>query len=202
MYNFAGLNLKVMIEELKQNLSKRWIDLVLDNGMNYDIRLKFPRRKIRDTAWVDNEYIAPPIIVSIDFDDRIVKSRWYSSHGFGTPSSWWNPCWWNRDNDIHKCLRDCDFKALINLIISWAYGYNSNDTGRSHEWRHPVAKLRDYIWWFKDYWWDKDETEELKKHLEEVKADLNIDNWLEGNWSIKEFLSSLETQTDETSEQW
>jgi hypothetical protein len=94
-------------------------------------------------------------------------------------------------------------KALINLIVSWAYGYNSNDTGRYHEWRHPLAKLRDYIWWLKDYRdTNPDEIEKLKEHLEEVKADLNIDDWLESNWSIKEFLSSLETQTDETSEQW
>jgi len=189
-----------MIEELQTVLKKRGIDISLSQG---EIILDFPRRKLRDTAWEDGEYMASPIQVLIDFDNRAVKSKGYSPHGFGTPSSWWNPCWWNRDNDIHKCLRDCDLKALINLIVSWAYGYNSNDTGRYHEWRHPLAKLRDYIWWLKDYRdTNPDEVEKLKEHLEEVKADLNIDDWLESNWSIKEFLSSLETQTDETSEQW
>lgn len=185
-----------MIEELKTNLNKRWIDLIFDN-MNYDIRLKFPRRKIRDTANDDREYIAPPIIVSIDFDNRTVKCKWYSPHWFGTPNSWWNPCWWNWENDIKDCLRDCSLKSLVNLIISWAYGYNSNDTWLSHSDRHPIAKLRDYIWWV--YENKNRETEEIeqaiqwiKDNIEWIKNDLNVDGWLEWCSGIQEFISNLE----------
>lgn len=184
-----------MIEELKQNLKKRWINLELTS--TWVIFLKFPRRKIRDTANNDREYIAPPITVSIDFDNRTVQCNWYSPHWFGTPNSWWNPCWWNWDNDIRACLRDCSFKGLVNLIISWAYGYNSNDTWLGHSDRHPIAKLRDYVWWAYDNKDTEDETRKkeiakMKEHFEEIKETLNLDGWLDGCSWVKEFLEQFD----------
>lgn len=190
------------IEELKTNLKKRGIDFRLENEF---IFLDFPRRKIRDTAGQDSEYMAPPIEIRIDFNNRSIGCKGYSSHGFGTPTSYWNPCWWNRDNDVHKCLRECSTKELINLMISRAYGYNSADTWRSHDWRHPLGKLQDYIWWVYERRNEsndeiKQAIEWIKEHITEIKADLNIDGWLE-NSSTKDFISSLEAN-NETSEQW
>lgn len=191
-----------MIEELKTNLKKKGIDFRLENEF---IFLDFPRRKIRDTAGQDSEYMAPPIEIRIDFNNRSIGCKGYSSHGFGTPTSYWNPCWWNRDNDVHKCLRECSTKELINLMISRAYGYNSADTWRSHDWRHPLGKLQDYIWWVYERRNEsndeiKQAIEWIKEHITEIKADLNIDGWLE-NSSTKDFISSLEAN-NETSEQW
>lgn len=185
------------LNELKETLKKRGIDLEL--GEN--VVLKFPRRTIIDTARGDDDYIAPPMQVSIDFTNRMVRSKWYSCHWFGTPSSWWNPCWWNRDNEIRQCLQDCDLKWLINLIISWAYGYNSQDTGRSHDWRHPLWKLKDYIWYIYEHRneLDAEAIEWIKKNYAQIKHDLNIDEWLEGTSGIKEFLSNFEGE-NETSE--
>lgn len=182
-----------MIEELKTNLKKRGIDFRLENEF---IFLDFPWRKVRDTAGEDNEYIAPPIEIKIDFNNRSIGCKGYSSHGFWTPTSYWNPCWWNRDNDVHKCLRECSTKELINLMISRAYGYNSNDTGREHDWRHPLGKLRDYVWWVYERRNEsndeiKQAIEWMKEHIAEIKADLNINDWLE-NSSTKDFISSLE----------
>ena len=190
------------IEELKTNLKKKGIDFRLENEF---IFLDFPRRKIRDTAGQDSEYMAPPIEIRIDFNNRSIGCKGYSSHGFGTPTSYWNPCWWNRDNDVHKCLRECSTKELINLMISRAYGYNSADTWRSHDWRHPLGKLQDYIWWVYERRNEsndeiKQAIEWIKEHITEIKADLNIDGWLE-NSSTKDFISSLEAN-NETSEQW
>lgn len=181
-----------IIEELQKLLKKSWIDLELCNEM---LRLDFPRRKIRDTAGQDNEYIAPPITVEIDFMNRNIKCKWYSPHWFGTPSSRWNPCRWNWDNDIHQCLQNCSIKELINLIVIWSNGYNSRDTWTWHNWRHPIAKLRDYMWYLnnnKDKTETKTEIEKVKEHLAEVKQALEIDDWLEGCQTIKDFISSLE----------
>lgn len=187
------------LEEMKTNLKKEWIDLQMANELLY---LDIPWRKVRDTNKTDNDYIAPPIKVEIDFLNKSVKSKGYSSHWFGTPSSWWNPCWGNRDNEIYNCLQDCNLKSLVNLIISWAYGFNSRDTWTSHDWRHPVAKLRDYLWYLNDNK-DKDsvknEIELMKQHLEDVKKDLELDNWLQGCSTISNFISSLEKK-DETAE--
>lgn len=190
-----------VVEELKETLKKRGIILDL---WERTVELSFPRRTIHDTANQDADYIAPPIQVQIDFESRRVESKWYSCHWFGTPNSWWNPCWWNRDNEIHECLRNCDLKALINLIISWAYGYNSNDTGRSHDGRHPLWKLKDYIWYAYDH---RDEsnlerTEWIVKNLEAIKHDLNIDNWLDSCQDIKNFISDFEEPNAEQSEEW
>ena len=190
------------IEELKTNLKKKGIDFRLENEF---IFLNFPRRKVRDTAGEDSEYMAPPIEIRIDFNNRSIGCKGYSSHGFWTPTTYWNPCRWNRDNDVHKCLRECSTKELINLMISRAYGYNSNDTGRSHDWRHPLGKLQDYIWWVYERRNEsndeiKQAIEWIKEHITEIKADLNIDDWLE-NSSTKDFISSLEAN-NETSEQW
>ena len=190
------------IEELKTNLKKKGIDFRLENEF---IFLDFPWRKVRDTAGEDNEYIAPPIEIKIDFNNRSIGCKGYSSHGFWTPTSYWNPCWWNRDNDVHKCLRECSTKELINLMISRAYGYNSNDTGRSHDWRHPLGKLQDYIWWVYERRNEsndeiKQAIEWIKENIADIKADLTIDGWLE-NSSTKDFISSLEAN-NETSEQW
>lgn len=190
------LSTQSMMEELKAALKKRWIDLKLDNGI---ILLHFPRRTIRDTASNDDDYIAPPITMSIDFEDRTVESKGYSPHWFGTPNSWWNPCWWNRDREIRNCLQNCDIKELINLIISWAYGYNSTDTGLCHGWRHPLAKLRDYIWWlYKNKSSKLDDVEEVKKNLAQIKHDLSIDDRLRDNNGIDLFLSSLEKGNEES----
>lgn len=191
-----------MIEELKTNLKKRGIDFRLENDF---IFLNIPWRKVRDTAGEDSEYIAPPIEIKIDFNNKEIGCKGYSSHGFWTPTSYWNPCWWNRDNDVHKCLRECSTKELINLMISRAYGYNSADTWRSHDWRHPLGKLQDYIWWVYERRSEsnddiKQAIEWIKEHITEIKADLNIDDWLE-NSSVKDFISSLEAN-NETSEQW
>lgn len=188
------------IEELKAALKKRWIEMELTNG---EIFLDFSWRTIRDTANSDDDYIAPPITVGISFDDRRITCRGYSPHWFGTPNSWWNPCWWNRDREIHNCLQDCNIKELINLVISWAYGYNSEDTTRRHEWRHPLAKLRDYIWWVYDNrGWEWKEWEKVrqgvKENLAQIKHDLNIDNWLQESSGINEFLSSLENDNEKS----
>lgn len=190
-----------LIEELQANLKKSGIELELSNEL---LLLKFPRRKIRDTAWADREYIAPPIQVSIDFLAKVVRCKGYSPHGFWTPSSWWNPCWWNWETEIYNCLRDSSIKELINLVVSWAYGYNSNDTWLYHEWRHPLAKLRDYIWYAYEHKQNeeiKTEIEWMKKCLWDVKSDLEVDEYLEGCNDIKDFISSLEAN-NETSEQW
>ena len=191
-----------MIEELKTNLKKKGIDFRLENEF---IFLNFPRRRIRDTAGVDSEYMAPPIEIRIDFNNRSIGCKGYSSHGFWTPTTYWNPCWWNRDNDVHKCLRECSTKELINLMISRAYGYNSADTWRSHDWRHPLGKLQDYIWWVYERRNEsndeiKQAIEWMKENITDIKADLTIDGWLE-NSSTKDFISSLEAN-NETSEQW
>lgn len=190
------------IEELKTNLKKKGIDFRLENEF---IFLNIPWRKVRDTAGQDSEYMAPPIEIRIDFNNRSIGCKGYSSHGFWTPTSYWNPCWWNRDNDVHKCLRECSTKELINLMISRAYGYNSADTWRSHDWRHPLGKLQDYIWWVYERRNEsndeiKQAIEWIKEHITEIKADLDIDGWLE-NSSTKDFISSLEAN-NETSEQW
>lgn len=177
-----------IIEDLQANLRKSGIDLKLCNEL---IVLNFPRRKIRDTAWVDDEYIAPPIDIEIDFMNRTVKCRGYSPHGFGTPNIWWNPCWWNWDNEIRQTLQNCSIKELINLIVSWAYGYNSNDTWTSHSDRHPLAKLRDYVWYLYDHK-DAIGISKMQEHLWEVKQALEIDGWLDGCSGVKEFISSLE----------
>ena len=164
-----------MVEDLQKALKTRGIDMKLDSWCVY---LDFGWRKIRDTDNNDREYIASPITVSIDFDNNRVECRWYSPHWFGTPNSWWNPCWWNLDNDIHHHLHECDLKWLINLIISWSNGYNSRDTGTSHSWRHPIAKLRDYMYWLYDNKTTREEEiKEAKKHIKEIKADLEEDNW-------------------------
>lgn len=178
-----------VIEELQASLKKGGIKLTLENELLY---LDFPRRKIRDTEGQDNEYIAPPIRIKIDFANKCIECKGYSSHGFGTPNSRWNPCRWNWDNDIYHCLQDCDIRWLINLIISWSYGYNSEDVWMSHEWRHPLAKLRDYVWYLYDNKDKKEEIKEMVEHLWEVKHDLNIDDWLDGCSWIKDFISSLE----------
>ena len=181
-----------VIEELQKTLKKSWIELKLCNEL---ICLDFPRRKIRDVAGADEEYIASPIQIEIDFMNRTVKCKGYSPHWFGTPNSWWNPCWWNWDNDIHNCLQNCSIKELINLVISWAYGYNSRDVWLSHSDRHPLAKLRDYMWYLNDNQ-DKDEVkteiEKAKEHLADIYQALKIDNWLENCQTIRDFISSLE----------
>ena len=187
-----------IIEDLQAQLKKSWIELELLDDLIY---LNFPWRKIRDTAGRDGEYIAPPIKVEIDFMNRWIKCKGYSPHGFGTPWSRWNPCWWNRDTDIRHHLQDCDIKGLINLVVSWGYGYNSNDTWTEHEWRHPLAKLRDYIWYASDNRSRdevKTEIKEMVKHIKDVKHDLDIDEWLAGCETIRDFISSLET--NETAE--
>lgn len=191
-----------MVEDLQQALKKRWIDFKLENEF---IFLNIPWRKVRDTAGEDSEYMAPPIEIRIDFNNRSIGCKGYSSHGFWTPTSYWNPCWWNRDNDVHKCLRECSIKELINLMISRAYGYNSNDTGREHDCRHPLAKLRDYIWWVYN---NREETSDEWKAIRQwitdnyadIFKDLEIDTWLEGS-DTRDFISSLKAN-NETSEQW
>ena len=181
------------MEELKETLKKRGIELIFD----YDILIKFPRRKVRDTAKQDGEYLAPPITVSIDFNERQVKCKWYSSHWFGTPTSWGSPCWWNWSNEISNCLRDCDLKALINLIISWAYGYNSADTGRTHDGRHPIWKLREYMWYVYDHqnelWME--ECQWLTDNYNEIMAE--IGERVESRSDIKNFLSQFEKKNED-----
>ena len=190
------------IEEIKTNLKKMWIDLELVEGKIY---LHFPRRTIRDTAQEDDDYIAPPIVVEIDFNNREVKCKGYSSHGFGTPTSWGNPCWWSWENDIRNCVVEWDLKALVNLIISWAYGYNSDDTWRYHDWRHPLAKLRDYVWRVYEHrneeteWRDKIK-QWIRDNYAQIEHDLNIDNWFNDS-TTHDFISSLGAN-NETSEQW
>ena len=184
------------LEKLKAKLKRSNIDLDLWNP----IVLTLPRRTIRDVAGEDDDYIAPPIQVSIDFDRGEVKSKGYSSHWFGTPSSWGNPCWWNFSNDIYHKVNDCDLQELVNLIITWGYWYNSSDTWMSHEDRHPLAKLRSYLWWAMDNS-RPDIEDEIKKHIEQIKHDVELDGRLEDNLSIKEYLSRIESR-DETSEQW
>lgn len=182
-----------IIEDLQATLKKSGIELELCNEL---LLLHFPRRKLRDVAGQDSEYLAPPIEIEIDFMNRNVKCKGYSPHWFGTPNSWWNPCWWNWDNDIRNCLTNCSIKELINLIISWAYGYNSRDTWLSHSDRHPLAKLRDYMWHLADNRTTteiKTEIEKMKEHLADVKQALEIDGWLDGCSTIKDFISSLET---------
>lgn len=181
-----------VVEELQKTLEKRGIKM----EMNGWILLHFWWRYVRDTAWNDGEYFAPPIKINIDFDSRFVKCQWYSSHWFGTPNSWWNPCWWNLKNDIYNHLNNCDLKELVNLIVNWAYGYNSNDTWMSHDWRHPLAKLRDYIWYAYERKDDAKWQEWIKENLEQIKADLNIDDWLDGSETIKEFLSTFENKNE------
>ena len=190
------------IEEIKTNLKKMWIDLELVEGRIY---LHFPRRTIRDTAQEDDDYIAPPIVVEIDFNDRAVKCKGYSSHGFGTPTSWGDPCWWSWENDIRNCVVEWDLKALVNLSISWAYGYNSDDTWRYHDWRHPLAKLRDYVWRVYEHrneeteWRDKIK-QWIRDNYAQIEHDLNIDNWFNDS-TTHDFISSLGAN-NETSEQW
>lgn len=189
-----------MIEDLKQSLKKRGIGFRLDNDF---IFLNIPRRKIRDTAGEDSEYMAPPIEIKIDFNEKSIGCKGYSSHGFGTPNTYWNPCWWNWDSDVHKCLRECSIKELINLMISWAYGYNSNDTWRTHDWRHPLAKLQDYIWWAYDHRWEMSLERTgirlwIKDNFADIKKDLEINDWLNDS-STKEFFLSLEKYGDEAS---
>lgn len=190
-----------IVEELKQSLQKKWIDLDL---WDKAIRLGFPRRKLRDVANHDGEYIAPPIEVEIDFESKIVQCRWYSPHWFGTPNSWWSPCWWNWDREITACLRDCDLRGLVNLIISWAWGYNSQDTGTSHSGgRHPICKLKDYMRWARD---NRSELSDkakqwIKDNLASIKADLSIDDYLDECNELKEFLATFE-DNNETPSEW
>lgn len=185
------------LEELKQTLKKRWIDMNIIDGC---IILNFGRRMLRDVVWMDADYIAGPMQVKIDFEGKAVYSKGYSPHWFGTPNSWWNPCWWNLDNDVRRCVDDCDIKGLINFIINWAYWYNSDDTGRTKDWRHPVWKLKDYIWhlYNDDVEWA--EIDDLKLHLDEVRKELNIDWWLDRSERTKEFLDKLENKANETDE--
>lgn len=180
-----------LVEELQQSLKKKGIDLILWDGA---IVLEFPWRKIRDVANHDNEYMAPPITIQIDFEARLVECKWYSSHWFGTPTSRWSPCWWNWDNNIRDALRNCDLRGLINLIISWSYGYNSQDTWLSHSWRHPLGKLRDYVWYLHDHRNELSEVvkQKFKENLQQIKTDLNIDNWLDECQDIRNFISTLE----------
>lgn len=181
-----------MIEELKTSLEKDGMTFNLQDWLLY---LGIPRRKIRDTAGVDSDYIAPPITLQIDFVNRAVKCKGYSSHGFWTPSVRWNPCWWNYDTEVYHALQDCTIKWLVNFLIMRAYGYNSDDTWTSHCDRHPLAKLRDYIWYLYENENKpivKEEIEKMKWHLQEVKEALEIDNYLENNSEIKDFISSLE----------
>lgn len=185
-----------VIEELQKTLKKSWIDLELCNEM---LHLDFPRRTLRDVAGNDGEYIAPPIQIEIDFINKSVRCKGYSPHWFGTPNSWWNPCWWNCDDEVYNCLQNCSIKELINLIISWANGYNSKDTWTRYDWRHPVAKLRDYVWYLNDNKSRtevKTEIEKMKWHLEQVKRDLNLDDWLAWCHTIEDFISSLEWQNE------
>ena len=189
-----------MIEELKETLKQRGIDLDLGERGNWVITVFLPRRKIRDVAWADRDYVAPPIRIAINFDARTVQCLWYSPHWFGTPTTWWNPCWWTWDDDIRRCLENCSVKELINLVISWWYGYNSNDTHLEHTDRHPLAKLRDYIWYVYDHknGIEQEEKDLITKNYNEIKSDLEIDGWLDNNENVKEFLSTLE-KTDENS---
>lgn len=180
------------LEELKETLARRGIELILWTNLGINI----PRRKVRDVAWNDREYMAPPIELSINFDTKGVRCRWYSSHWFGTPNSWWNPCWWNYAHEITNSLMDCDLKGLINLLIIWAYGYNSGDTWRQYTDRHPIAKLRDYIWYVYEHkdseGMDKEITE-IKNNIKDIVADLDRDKWLEDceSW-IKNFILWLD----------
>jgi hypothetical protein len=64
---------------LKTNLKKKGIDFKLENEF---IFLDIPWRKVRDTAGEDSEYIAPPIEIRIDFNNRMIGCKGYSSHGF------------------------------------------------------------------------------------------------------------------------
>jgi len=190
------------LEELKEKLKKRDIELELcPNGKIY---LSIPWRMVRDTSDSDSEYPASPIKISIDFENKEVKCLGYSSHWFGTPTSWGNPCWWNWQEDITNNIRDCDLKWLINLVISWAYGYNSRDTGTHHSDRHPLAKLRDYIWRMcdhKEQWERVEDRKALAEQYPKIKQYLEMDSWIEDNPSIKSFLSELvennETKTAE-----
>ncbi|MBO7692666.1 MAG: hypothetical protein J6T10_08580 [Methanobrevibacter sp.] len=93
---------------------------------------------------------------------------------------------------------------MINLIVSWAYGYNSEDTTRQHTDRHPLAKLRDYVRYYLERKTRDDENvkkhiQGMREHLQEIKEDLEIDNYIEDNASIKDFLSYLE-EKNETAE--
>ena len=186
-------------ENLKETLKKKGIDI--DANSDWCIYIDIPRRKVRDTAENDNEYLAPPIEVRIDFENKSVGSLGYSSHWFGTPTSWGNPCWWNWSGDIKHCLTDCNLQSLINLIVSWAYGYNSEDTTRQHTDRHPLAKLRDYVRYYLERKTRDDEDikkhiQGMREHLQEIKEDLEIDNYIEDNASIKDFLSYLEWKNE------
>ena len=90
-------------------------------------------------------------------------------------------------------------------MISRAYGYNSNDTGREHNCRHPLAKLRDYIWWVSN---NRDDTSDEWKAIRQwitdnyadIFKDLEIDTWLEGS-ETRDFISGLRAK-DETSREW
>lgn len=187
-----------MLEELKTTLAKRKINLKLEDWMIY---LDFPMRKIRDVMGIDGEYIAAPMIVKIDFNDRSISSKGYSSHWFGTATSRGHPCWWNWENDIRHGLAECDIKGLINLIISRAYGYNSDDTWTSYADRHPVSKLYDYIYWVYDRRNDSNSDiekakQEIRDNLAEVRTTLEVASYYNENENIKNFLSSLETTNE------
>ena len=80
------------------------------------------------------------------------------------------------------------------MIINRAYGYNSDDTWLSHNWRHPLGKLKDYIWYVYDHrsTISSDEKQKIKENLTEIKRELNIDNYLDECNDIKVFLDSLE----------
>ena len=89
-------------------------------------------------------------------------------------------------------------------MISWAYGYNSRDTGTHHSDRHPLAKLRDYIWRMcdhKEQWERVEDRKALAEQYPKIKQYLEMDSWIEDNPSIKSFLSELvennETKTAE-----
>ena len=183
-----------MIEELQQTLKKRGIDLLLTNDV---IELHFPRRMIRDVAWEDKEYLACPMDIQIDFESKIVQSKWYSCHWFWTPTSWWNPCRWNLDRDVRSLLCDCDLKGLVNMIINRAYGYNSEDTWLSQNGRHPLGKLKDYLWYAYDHinTISSEEKQKIKENLTEIKEEL--EDYLEWCQDIKDFLASLEWGDEE-----
>lgn len=149
-----------VLEDFAEQLKKRNIILTVWSKIKIDI----PWRMVRDTSWEDEDYPAPPISLEIDFDLKTIKCLWYSSHWFGSMTSWWNPCWWNWDDDIHDLLRDCDIKWLINMLIQWSYWYNYRDTGDDS--RHPRYKLDDYLSWYSWNW--ESMWEENKKQMKEM----------------------------------
>ena len=59
-----------------------------------------------------------------------------------------------------------------NTNVEWAYGYNSRDTGTHHSDRHPLAKLRDYIWRMcdhKEQWERMEDRKALAEQYPKIK---------------------------------